>query len=386
MFDSSYRLRLDPDADLAALRADARGALRRYRPAMARPPQRRAGDRPLRRPAGLVPGAGRSRRPCGRRRRGRRRGAGAPRGKTATIATLKTLGAGGGTIFAVYSDPDRRARAPRHRRRASCSARRCRSIAAPFAAARLPVPAEFGIYPRPLAEAAIFGGLTALLFTIWPLGARPRHPRRRALPRPGLRAAAPGRGRSSSPPPPALAAALVAAAVRFSGAPDLALYTAGGVAGALLVLLAAAAGLRRLARRLGRGRLTRGRPALRWALAALGGPSGETASVVLALGLGLSVLAAIGQIDWNLRTLVTRELPARAPAYFFIDIQNDQLEGFLDRAERHARRQRDRDRADAARGHHPDQRPAGARGRRRRTGCSPATAASPTPPPRPRAP
>jgi putative ABC transport system permease protein len=79
--------------------------------------------------------------------------------------------------------------------------------------------------------------------------------------------------------------------------------------------------------------VTRGRPALRWAFAAVGGPSGETASVVLSLGLGLSVLAAIGQIDWNLRTLVTRDLPERAPAYFFVDIQNDQLAGFVEGSE-----------------------------------------------------
>jgi putative ABC transport system permease protein len=55
--------------------------------------------------------------------------------------------------------------------------------------------------------------------------------------------------------------------------------------------------------------------------------------VVLSLGLGLSVLAAIGQIDANLRSMITRDLPARAPAYFFVDIQNDQLDGFLDGAE-----------------------------------------------------
>jgi putative ABC transport system permease protein len=98
------------------------------------------------------------------------------------------------------------------------------------------------------------------------------------------------------------------------------------------MLALAARGLRGAARRLGRGGLTRGRPALRWALAALGGPSGETASVVLSLGLGLAVLAAIGQIDANLRGLITRDLPVRAPAYFFVDIQNDQLAGFLDRS------------------------------------------------------
>ena len=88
--------------------------------------------------------------------------------------------------------------------------------------------------------------------------------------------------------------------------------------------------MRALANRFRRSSLVRGRPALRWALGALGGPSGETASVVLALGLGLSVLAAIGQIDANLRALITRDLPSRAPAFFFVDIQNDQLSGFLD--------------------------------------------------------
>ncbi len=250
--------------------------------------------------------------------------------KTATIATLKTLGASGGTIFAIYLIQIGLlallgiavglvlgAGAP--------------LVAAPFVAPYLPVPAAFGVYARPLAEAGLYGVLTALLFTVWPLG-RAREIRaaelfrdltaaRRAWPRPAYVAVT-----------AALAAALVAAATVFSGTAELALGTAAGVAGALLVLLAAALGLRRLARRLGRGRLTRGRPALRWALAALGGPAGETASVVLALGLGLSVLATVGQIDWNLRHLVTSELPERAPAYFFVDIQNDQLAGFLDRA------------------------------------------------------
>ena len=45
----------------------------------------------------------------------------------------------------------------------------------------------------------------------------------------------------------------------------------------------------------------RGRPALRWALAAISDPREGAASVVLSLGLGLSVLAAVGQIDGTLR-------------------------------------------------------------------------------------
>jgi putative ABC transport system permease protein len=77
--------------------------------------------------------------------------------------------------------------------------------------------------------------------------------------------------------------------------------------------------------------LARGRVALRLALAAIGGPRDEAASVILSLGLGLSVLAAVGQIDSNLRAAIDRDLPAVAPSYFFVDIQNDQIDGFLKR-------------------------------------------------------
>jgi putative ABC transport system permease protein len=76
-----------------------------------------------------------------------------------------------------------------------------------------------------------------------------------------------------------------------------------------------------------------GKPALRLALASVGGPGGETAGAVLSLGLGLTVLAAIGQVDYNLRTLIDTELPDRAPAFFFVDIQNAQLDAFLETAE-----------------------------------------------------
>ncbi|MCC0065845.1 MAG: drug:proton antiporter [Rhodovulum sp.] len=330
LFDSSYRLRLPPEADLAALRDEARARFadtglqwrdrRNGAPGLSRFVDRLGAFLVLIGLAGLAVG-----------------GVGVSaavrahlEGKTETIATLKTLGATGGTVFAVYLAQIGLlslagialglvlgAGAP--------------LVAAPLIEARLPMPAAFGLYARPLAEAAAYGALTALIFSIWPL-ARARDIRaaelfrdltaaRRAWPAPRFVAAT-----------LALAGLLVGLATWLSGAPELALGTAGGVIGALLLLLLAAHGLRRLARRVARGRLARGRPALRWALAALGGPSGETASVVLSLGLGLSVLAAVGQIDSNLRGLITRDLPARAPAYFFVDIQNDQLEGFLETA------------------------------------------------------
>jgi putative ABC transport system permease protein len=39
----------------------------------------------------------------------------------------------------------------------------------------------------------------------------------------------------------------------------------------------------------------------------------------------------VGQIDANLRASIERDLPARAPSYFFVDIQPDQIDGFREK-------------------------------------------------------
>jgi putative ABC transport system permease protein len=92
------------------------------------------------------------------------------------------------------------------------------------------------------------------------------------------------------------------------------------------LLTLAALGVHALARR--STALARGMPTLRWSLASIGGPRDAAVSVVLSLGLGLSVLAAVGQIDGNLRNAISTELPDVAPSYFFVDIQKDQMPGF----------------------------------------------------------
>jgi putative ABC transport system permease protein len=249
--------------------------------------------------------------------------------RTATIATLKTLGAQGGTIFLTYLMQIGVLTA------LGVAAGLVLGAAIPLAlgpaiAARLPVPAVFGVYPGPLAEAALYGALTALLFTLWPL-ARTEKVRAAALYRD-----AGGRARGWPRPRYVLAlcaclALMVGAAVWFSGIPRLALGAAGGIGAALVVLLLAASAIRAASRRAGRARLLRGRPAVRLALGAIGAPGGEAAAVVLSLGLGLSVLAAVGQIDQSLRRAIAEDLPQDAPSYFFVDIQTAQLDAFLDR-------------------------------------------------------
>lgn len=253
-------------------------------------------------------------------------------GKVAVIATLKTLGAEGRTIFAAYF--------------LQIGALAVLGIAiglalgaalpllvAPLIVARLPVPAEFGLHAGPLAEAAFYGALTALLFTLWPL-ARTEEVRAAALFRDDVAGHGRGlpRGRYIAATLVILAL-LVGAAAWFTDAARLTLGASAGVAGALLLLVLAARGTRRLARALARRRALRGRTPLRLALGAVGGPGGEATSVVLSLGLGLSVLAAVGQIDWNLRNSIATELPEVAPSYFVVDIQPDQIGGYLARLE-----------------------------------------------------
>lgn len=69
-------------------------------------------------------------------------------------------------------------------------------------------------------------------------------------------------------------------------------------------------------------------PLLALAVSGLRRPGNAAAGVVAALGLGLTALSAMALVDANFRDLVTRELPEKAPAYFFIDIQPHQLAAF----------------------------------------------------------
>ena len=259
-------------------------------------------------------------------------------GKTATIATLKTLGATGATIFSTYliqigilalfgvtGGLVLGAAVPK--------------LFGPLISAQLPVPALFDVYFAPMAEAAFYGILTALIFTVWPL-ARARDIRAASLFRDAI---SPGKllpRWTYLLLVAVLVATLIGTAAYLSGIPTLALWASAGVLAALFVLVLAAQVVRWITRRLARSRLARGRPALRMALGSVGGPGGETASVVLSLGLGLTVLATIGQIDANMQRAISQDLPLEAPAYFFLDVQNTQLpefQGILDADEQVSR-------------------------------------------------
>ena len=249
--------------------------------------------------------------------------------KTSVIATLKTLGASRRIIFQTYFIQIGiltilgltiglllGATVP--------------LVLAPLLQARLPIPSEFGLYPQPIAEAALYGLLSALIFTIWPL-ARAENVRPSALYRDAF-------GKSPLLPRARyliiiaiLLAALVAVAATFADNLWLTGWMAVGIFGAMALLFVTSLGIKALARWIKRRPFLRGRTGTRLALGAIGGPKSEASSVMLSLGLGLTVLAAVGQIDGTLRTAISGNLPDVAPSYFFVDIQKDQLAPFKDR-------------------------------------------------------
>jgi putative ABC transport system permease protein len=322
LFDSEYRLDLPSGADLAALQAQAETTFtdkglrwrdtRNAAPGTERFVERIGSFLVLVGLAGLAVG-----------------GVGVSsavrawlEGKVPVIATLKTLGAESGLVFRIYLIQLGLLAGVGVLAGLALGAVGI-LLAAPLISAAMPFPTAFGLYARPMAEAAFYGLLTALIFAMWPLAQTER-----------VRAAALYRGAGRSVLPRAgrvvlvgvLALLLIGGAVLLSGAWQLALGTLGGVTATLGLLVAVAIGLRHLARRL--ARRLRGRMRLRAALGAIGAERGETVSVILSLGLGLSVLATVGQIDTNLRSAIDRDLPDRAPAYFLVDIQPDQIEPF----------------------------------------------------------
>jgi putative ABC transport system permease protein len=245
-------------------------------------------------------------------------------GKTATIATLKCLGASSRLVFAVYLI-EILTLALLGIAVALLVGSLAPIVVAPALASVLPVSIRVAIYPAPLALAALFGVLTTLVFSLWPLAGIGRvraaalfrdivDRARRHIPLPALGATL------------LLVLALAALAIVTAQDRAVALWFVGGAIAAFALLRAAGEAIVLIASKLGRPR----QPTLRLALANLYRPGAPTAQIVLSLGIGLTVLVAVALVEGNLAREIESRLPAEAPAFFFIDIQPDQLAAFAE--------------------------------------------------------
>ncbi|MEN8721437.1 MAG: FtsX-like permease family protein [Alphaproteobacteria bacterium] len=241
-----------------------------------------------------------------------------------TIATMKCMGASGGFIFAVYLSEIFVIAG------IGIVGGVALGALVPIGAAAalegvLPVPARIGLYPLPLIAAALYGFLIAFLFAIWPLA------KARDIPAARLFRALVSPDRTW----PRLRYQLMAG-LAFAALLALALFTAenmlfaalfaGGVLAAFLILRLAGQGITALARRAPRSN----RVILRLAISNLYRPGAPTASIVLSMGLGLTLLSMVALMEGNINQQIANEVPDTAPSFFFIDIQANQVDEFDD--------------------------------------------------------
>ncbi|WP_336485468.1 ABC transporter permease [Methylobacterium nigriterrae] len=242
--------------------------------------------------------------------------------KRASIATLKSIGAPGSQVVALYLAQVMMI--------AGLGTAFGLTIGAglPFLLEGLfrddlPLPLNPTLAPTELLLAAAYGLLTALAFAITPLG------RAHDIPVSGLfRDAVDPAGRGARARYRLILAVALAALIAlslttaFDRRVALIFIAAAGMAFGLLRLVGF--GLMALARRLPRPR----RAVPRMALANLHRPGALTPAIVLSLGLSVTLLVTLSVIDANVRRALTSTLPAHAPNLFFLDVPAAEAESF----------------------------------------------------------
>ncbi len=244
--------------------------------------------------------------------------------KRPQIATLKSLGATGGRVFAIMLTEVMLIAA------AGIAIGLAIGVAIPFVVAAafagvLPIQLAPSIYPAQIAAGVLYGGWTAAAFSLGPLGQahdvpvsalfRDRVEPDRRRPRRRYVAMVIGAG-----------AGLVATILLLSGERTLAIYYMAATAGGFVLLRLVAWLLMAAARRMPHSRIV----ALRLAIANIHRPGALTPTVVLSLGLGLALLVALTLIDGNIRAQLSRTVPGETPSFFFVDLNHRQAGAFAD--------------------------------------------------------
>lgn len=242
--------------------------------------------------------------------------------KRGVIATFKSLGASGSFVFSIYLIQILAIAS------IGIVAGLALAMLMPFAATSmlanvLPIPADGGVYPGALALAALFGLMVTLAFAMLPLG------RARDVPATALFREMGFEARGWPRPvyvavTLAVAALLALLAIWTSTDRRVALIFVGAAIFAFVVLRLVGVLVQEIARRSPRVRST----ALRLAIGNIHRPGALTPSVVLSLGLGLTLLVTLALIDGNLRRQISGNLPQQAPNFFFVDIQNNDIDAF----------------------------------------------------------
>ena len=194
---------------------------------------------------------------------------------------------------------------------------------ASLAASALPITLDPHLYPEQIATGALYGFLTTLAFSLLPLGRvhdipvaalfRDEVAPNRTFPRKRYLV-----GAFSS------ALLLAASIITLSYDSRIASFAVGGTLAAFLILRLVAVGIMAGVKRLPPVRRTE----WRLALANIHRPGALTPSLIVSLGLGVTLLVTIGLVDVNIQRLLGRSLPEKAPSFFFVDVPKSDIADF----------------------------------------------------------
>jgi putative ABC transport system permease protein len=242
--------------------------------------------------------------------------------KRDVIATLKSVGATGTRVVAIYFVEVLVLAA------IGTGIGLAVGAALPFAVAAvfgkiIPLPFVPAFYPGQLGLAGAYGLLTAATFALWPLGRAHDVPvsalfRDEVAPQPQM----PRRRYLVAVSVAALGLVLLAVLAAYDRKIAIVFIAAAVVVFGMLRLIASI--IMAVARRIPRPRSA----VWRLAVSNIFRPGTLTPTVVMSLGLGLALLVTVLEVDSNLRRQFAAALPGRAPSFYFLDIPAIDAENF----------------------------------------------------------
>jgi putative ABC transport system permease protein len=241
-----------------------------------------------------------------------------------TIATLKCLGASSRDVFGIYLTEIFLV-AVLGIGIALAAGAATPSLAHAFLQGILPLPLTSQIALPPLVLTAALGFLVTLAFSIWPL-ARTEQVPASALFRHRIVEL---RGRPHWSYLAAIGVTLMTMANLIFMSFDnkrITAYYLGGLLVSFAILLALAFAIIRLAEKSPKPKSA----IWRYAISNLYRPGSAAVSVILALGLGLTLFVTLALTDQTIVQELRSGIPDRAPAFFFLDVRNEELPAFRD--------------------------------------------------------
>lgn len=196
-------------------------------------------------------------------------------------------------------------------------------FAAPFLSTILPFTVEPQLTWEALLIPGAFGLLTSFAFTLWPLGqavkTSPIELFRSAIS--PLQGTPPYKFKEATV---FILVALISLAIGTAHSYSFAVWFVIGAAACMVIFYVLGKFISRIAGTIPVPHY----PAMRLALRNLHRPGNATANTLISLGLGLTVMVSVTLIEMNFRYGIIQNLPKDAPAFFFMDIQGNQKQGF----------------------------------------------------------